>query len=805
MRIFILFLCFLTATSVFASSSDSLAIEKLYKDAVRLARKKNPQGAIEKLELAIERAQTAHLPEAYINKRLRGYLANRYSNIGDFDRAIELATVLEAYYTLVGDLDLEIRAINNLGVYNQNIERHKIAYQHFRKGWELIKDSNKIVDKLDLLDGLSSSCIHLNRLEEAKEYLSHAEQLLTICTSEWLEEITLYHWVSKAKYALAIEQDEQAEKILLKSIELGEKNHDRKVADAYRLLAELYLRQNNFIGAYQKANRITTLFQTEKNPNLKDPYLFQSYMLQAQALLHLKRYDEVLINCDKAEGQASFFQRQYMFNESKLFLGSLRRKNFETGVLALYHKYQQTQDKGELEQAIVYADQAKSILLNERWNHVRLLSSDHRKDAIKLRYQLIFQLKELKGQQQESEAIPLRNRLDSLNQLLGVKEENNFDRETLKTFQSNLPPNSLYLEYMIIDSLLFRFEIQNNSLEWKIEPFNHQQAVQDWYNVLNTPSSTHHDFLQASANLPPLLPTYLKESSNVEEINIIPDGVLNYIVFDALPLTSDKSSWKNLQYAVQDYTISYQFSLQSANPINEQGTTGNYIGFAPDYSSKKDWANLKNSKKAMEQTEQFFKGKAYYGSDATKANVQQYSPEANVLHFYAHGVASDSSYSSSYIVMQDEKLTVDELLALPLKAQLAIVTACEVGLGKSYNGEGITGIAWALKAAGTENVIQSMWKLNEQSSSQLMLHFLEHLSKNSNSSKALTQAKREYLKNTEISDRLKHPYYWVGIGHYGSGAKITSSSSSSQWPLYGSLAGLGILIGLGIALRKRNA
>ena len=80
-----------------------------------------------------------------------------------------------------------------------------------------------------------------------------------------------------------------------------------------------------------------------------------------------------------------------------------------------------------------------------------------------------------------------------------------------------------------------------------------------------------------------------------------------------------------------------------------------------------------------------------------------------------------------------------------------------------------------------KNVIQSMWKLNEKSSSQLMSYFFDHLAAGNSSSVALTKAKRQYLENPEISDRLKHPYYWAGIGHYGYGAVLAEKSESLNW------------------------
>jgi CHAT domain-containing protein len=136
---------------------------------------------------------------------------------------------------------------------------------------------------------------------------------------------------------------------------------------------------------------------------------------------------------------------------------------------------------------------------------------------------------------------------------------------------------------------------------------------------------------------------------------------------------------------------------------------------------------------------------------------------------------------------------VDEILTLPLQTDLCLLTACEVGLGKDYSGEGVTGIAWAFRGAGASNVVQSMWKLNENTSSVLMNLFFENLNDGLSSDVALSKAKQDYLNNPEISVRLKHPYYWAGMSHYGSGTVIKEKSHTL---LYSLTVGLVLLASL---------
>jgi len=144
---------------------------------------------------------------------------------------------------------------------------------------------------------------------------------------------------------------------------------------------------------------------------------------------------------------------------------------------------------------------------------------------------------------------------------------------------------------------------------------------------------------------------------------------------------------------------------------------------------------------------------------------------------------------------------VDEILTLPLQTDLCLLTACEVGLGKNYNGEGATGVAWAFRGAGASNVVQSLWKLNEQTSSDLMTAFFSNLKNGLPSDRSLSKAKQDYLKNPEVSTRLKHPYYWAGVSHYGNGTTVGHKKNRTWW--YGFIA---IILGAaGFMLYKRRS
>jgi CHAT domain-containing protein len=73
-------------------------------------------------------------------------------------------------------------------------------------------------------------------------------------------------------------------------------------------------------------------------------------------------------------------------------------------------------------------------------------------------------------------------------------------------------------------------------------------------------------------------------------------------------------------------------------------------------------------------------------------------------------------------------LTADAIVGLDLrKMNLAILSACETGLGETAGGEGVYGLVRAFHIAGTRNVAASLWKVEDEATAALMVLFYRHL------------------------------------------------------------------------------
>jgi CHAT domain-containing protein len=101
-------------------------------------------------------------------------------------------------------------------------------------------------------------------------------------------------------------------------------------------------------------------------------------------------------------------------------------------------------------------------------------------------------------------------------------------------------------------------------------------------------------------------------------------------------------------------------------------------------------------------------------------------------------------------------LTAEAVAGLPLdNLELAVLSACETGLGDVAGGEGVFGLQRAFHLAGTRNVIASLWKVDDKATAALMGLFYYKLWKEDKEPRvALREAQLTLYRHPELVHQL---------------------------------------------------
>ncbi|MGH7888961.1 MAG: CHAT domain-containing protein, partial [Thermodesulfobacteriota bacterium] len=118
-----------------------------------------------------------------------------------------------------------------------------------------------------------------------------------------------------------------------------------------------------------------------------------------------------------------------------------------------------------------------------------------------------------------------------------------------------------------------------------------------------------------------------------------------------------------------------------------------------------------------------------------------------------HGRGADS------VGAEDGILTAEEISSLDLYGtQMAVLSACETGLGEVMQGEGVYGLRRAFQMAGAKTVISALWKVPDLITAETVGKLYNQDGKNiSEKLRDLQLAQINKLRKKGDPD---HPYSW---------------------------------------------
>ena len=135
----------------------------------------------------------------------------------------------------------------------------------------------------------------------------------------------------------------------------------------------------------------------------------------------------------------------------------------------------------------------------------------------------------------------------------------------------------------------------------------------------------------------------------------------------------------------------------------------------PQLAIRKGDYNLQGALDEINFIKKITKGTVFSGNKASKENFISNSKNGNVLHLAMHAFLNNKNPELSYLAfsdnIKDNKLFISELYGLNLNAKLAVLSACNTGVGNIKSGEGMVSLNRAFIYAGVPTTVSSLWSV----------------------------------------------------------------------------------------------
>ena len=179
--------------------------------------------------------------------------------------------------------------------------------------------------------------------------------------------------------------------------------------------------------------------------------------------------------------------------------------------------------------------------------------------------------------------------------------------------------------------------------------------------------------------------------------------------------------------------------------------------------------------------------------EAREERVKSEAGAARIVHFATHGLYDPEVPFDSFLALSppggEDATEAEEANApeppdngilqaweisqeLRLDADLVVLSACQTALGEHRDGEGLLSLARAFLVAGARSVAASLWRVDDLSTSELMIRFYRHLRAGSPKDEALRAAQIELLSapievaggaGGEVVHDFTAPYHWAAF------------------------------------------
>ncbi|MCO6476885.1 MAG: CHAT domain-containing protein, partial [Phaeodactylibacter sp.] len=528
---------------------------------------------------------------------------------------------------------------------------------------------------------------------------------------------------------------------------------------------------------------------------------------------------------------------------------------FEAAINSKYHLYQETGSPQYLGQAFGYAERSKALLLKEamqlagaslalgipesmleaeRRLNKAIIEKENRRYELQQRQEGQQAIHELNNEifrlKQEHHQI-----LDSIRQQYPKAHRLRYTAAPLTPGQIQeelLVPGQALLQYFLGEENIFLFVIGAEESTLVKHPVEEglAEAVEAFRESIYGWSQSQEDSLarQYAGYAYRLYQSLIQPVAHLlpEHLIVIPDGILEYIPFEALlkePAAPDAQSFAAYPYFIRSHQVSYAHSarlLQEMKEASFEAPRKWVLAFAPSFqdppgqdislaSRRRSLGRLTSNIREVQYIKSLLRTRIYKGKDATLERFLADAPHYGIIHLATHAKANDEEGEYSYLAfteipdtLQNELLYAKDLYSMRLPADMVVLSACESGIGELRRGEGVISLARGFSYAGARSLATTLWRVSDRESAALMQLFYKQLKAGKPKDEALRAAKLEFISRP--GGTQAHPFFWAAFILSGNMAPIEVSRPTFPGGVYVLLIGLFVFLALRFAKRKTS-
>ena len=524
----------------------------------------------------------------------------------------------------------------------------------------------------------------------------------------------------------------------------------------------------------------------------------------------------------------SYIERSYEMDDAKIFLkqeSSAVYTNALSVCLALNDLFPKT---GYQESAFLIAEKNKASIMNSQLRERNiLLSVNPGNDLEGQERNIKFNIARLNSKAEgesnaqtllhisneksvyETQLVNLHRKMEGNQNFYRLKYTDDFP--SIEKLKNAIGPDQALISFYNTPEKIVAFVLTNSSLD-HVEMTNGEairKNIYSWIQILQSAESGIH--VNAGKLKDSLYMQFVKPFSEFagkkEEWIIIPDGSLFLLPFESLP--GDENGKVILESHVVSYQFSARFIIDDEKYGNMQSTQNAVLSFAPfsqrGAGLKSDGANWLEKLPYSKDEIAGLDGKRFEGEHAGKKEFIRYLNSYPVVHLATHAITDLDNPSASYIaffpatgIKPEDFLYLDEIYSLRMDScKMIVISACETGRGELVKNEGVMSFARAFLYAGCPSTINTLWKADDRSTSEIFKSFYKYLEAGFSKSRSLQKAKMDFIRNNPVD---RNPAFWSHIILTGNPVSLYKKKQPWIWVVFA----IGCCTALFFLIRKRK-